>query len=58
MKEKQTYRPANNRNFQLTRNGAFQLKNFPAYFSTENYSILYRLSTFTTNQFYFEIILN
>ena len=58
VKERQTYRTINNRNFQLTRNGAFQLKKFPAYFKAGDYRILYRLSTFSTNQFYFEIVLN
>lgn len=58
MKERQIYRPTNNRNFQLTKTEAFQLKKFPAYFETENYKILYRLSTFSTKQFYFEIVLN
>lgn len=58
MKERQTYIPANNRNFQLTRNGAFQLKKFPAYFKAEDYRIMYRVSTFLINHFYFEIVLN
>lgn len=58
MNERQTYRPTNNKDFQITSNGAFQIKRIPAYFKAGDYGILYRLSTFTTNQFYFEIVLN
>lgn len=58
MKVNQTYRPENNRNFQLTRNGSFQLKRFPAYFVNEEFNVMFRLSTFVTNQFYFETFLN
>lgn len=55
---KVVYKPANTKEFQLTRNGAFQLKRFPAYFEINNTEVLFRLSTFLTNQFYFEIVLN
>ena len=56
--DKTKNKPVNTKEFQLTMNGSLQIKRFPAYYEIQDTKVLYRLSTFLTNQFYFEIVLN